>query len=70
MPEGHSILSVNVADLPWRPSTVASGVFVKDVAVTDGRETQLVRSEPGVRFPLHRHERPETGCVFVLVDHA
>ena len=26
MPEGNPILSVNVADLPWRPSTVASGV--------------------------------------------
>ena len=33
MPEGHPIRSVNVADLPWRPSTVASGVFVKDIAV-------------------------------------
>jgi len=106
MPEGHPILSVNVADLPWRPSTVASGVFVKDIAVRDGWEMQLVRCEPGARFPLHRHERPEflfilegelvqagrrmgagwasvadagtidedvhseTGCVFVLVDHA
>jgi len=106
MPEGNPILSVNVADLPWRPSTVASGVFVKDIAVRDGWEMQLVRCEPGARFPLHRHERPEflfilegelvqagrrmgpgwasvagagtidedvhseTGCVFVLVDHA
>jgi hypothetical protein len=27
MPEGNPILSVNVADLPWRPSTVASARF-------------------------------------------
>jgi hypothetical protein len=77
MPEGHSILSVNVADLPWRPSTVASGVFVKDIAVTDGWEMQLVRCEPSAHFPLHRRAgtidkdvHSETGCVFVLVDHA
>ena len=46
MPEGNPILSVNVADLPWRSSTMASGVFVKDIAVTD------VHSETGCVFVL------------------
>src|SRR5436309_14232092 len=64
MPQRSPILSVNVADLPWRPSSVAAGVFVKDIATTDGWEMQVVRFEPGARFPIHRHERPE--FVFIL----
>ena len=64
MPQQSPILSVNVADLPWRPSAGATGVFVKDIAVTDGWEMQLVRFEPGARFPVHRHERPE--FLFIL----
>jgi anti-sigma factor ChrR (cupin superfamily) len=64
MPEGNPIRSVNVADLPWRPSTMAPGVFVKGIAVTDGWEMQLVRLEPGARFPVHRHECPE--FLFIL----
>jgi anti-sigma factor ChrR (cupin superfamily) len=55
---------VDVAELPWRPSTMTAGVFVKDIAVTDGWEMQLVRVEPGARFPAHTHERPE--FLFVL----
>jgi anti-sigma factor ChrR (cupin superfamily) len=56
--------SVNVDDLPWRPSAMAPGVFVKDIAVTDGWEMQIVRFEPGARVPVHSHERPE--FIFVL----
>ena len=63
-PERGAFQSVNVDDLPWRPSTVASGVFVKDIAVTDGWEMQLVRFEPGARFPAHTHESPE--FLFIL----
>src|SRR5262245_31005773 len=55
---------VNTKDLPWRPSTFTTGVFVKDVATTEGWEMQIVRFEPGARFPIHTHERPE--FVFVL----
>ena len=55
---------VNTDDLAWRPSTFAAGVFVKDIATTDGCEMQVVRFEPGARFPMHTHERPE--FVFVL----
>ena len=55
---------VNTADLPWRPSTFAAGVFVKDIATTSGWEMQIVRFEPGARFPRHTHERPE--FVFIL----
>jgi anti-sigma factor ChrR (cupin superfamily) len=55
---------VQTGDLPWRSSRVASGVLVKDVAVTDGWEMQIVRVEPGSRFPVHTHESPE--FVFVL----
>lgn len=58
------VRSVKVDDLPWRPSAVASGVFVKDIAVTDGWEMQLVRVEPGACFPAHTHESPE--FLFVL----
>ena len=43
---------------------MASGVFVKDIAVTDGWEMQLVRFEPGARFPAHTHESPE--FLFIL----
>jgi quercetin dioxygenase-like cupin family protein len=53
------LLCVRCDDLPWKPSTLAPGVFVKDVAVTDGLEMQIVRLEPGARLPLHTHECPE-----------
>jgi len=62
--EHGSFRSVKVDDLPWRPSTMASGVFVKDVAVTDGWEMQIVRFEPGARLPVHAHESPE--FMFIL----
>jgi len=62
--ETGAFRSVMTDDLPWRPSTMAAGVFVKDVAVTDGWEMQLVRFEPGARFPVHTHERPE--FLFIL----
>lgn len=55
---------VRTDDLPWRPSKMAAGVFVKDVAVTDGWEMQIVRFEPGARFPVRTHESPE--FVFIL----
>jgi hypothetical protein len=29
-------------DLPWKPSSFFTGVFVKDVAITDGLEMQIV----------------------------
>jgi anti-sigma factor ChrR (cupin superfamily) len=56
--------SVRTDDLAWRPSTMAAGVLVKDVAVTDGWEMQIVRFEPGARFPTHTHEGPE--FLFIL----
>ena len=59
-----SFRSVNVHDLPWRPSTMAAGIFVRDIAVTDGWEMQIVRLEPGARFPSHTHESPE--FLFIL----
>jgi anti-sigma factor ChrR (cupin superfamily) len=62
--ERGAFRAVNTADVPWRRSTVAAGVFVKDLAVTDGWEMQMVRFEPGTRFPVHVHERPE--FIFVL----
>jgi anti-sigma factor ChrR (cupin superfamily) len=55
---------VNVDDLAWRASTMAPGIFVKDVGVTDGWEMQIVRCEPGARFPVHTHESPE--FLFIL----
>ena len=41
--EHGSCRSVKVDDLAWRASTMAPGVFVKDVGVTDGWEMQVVR---------------------------
>jgi len=58
------LLCVRCDDLPWKRSTFAAGVFVKDVAVTDGLEMQIVQLEPGTRLPLHTHERPE--FIYVL----
>lgn len=43
---------------------MASGVFVKDIATTDGWEMQMVRVEPGARFPVHVHKGPE--FLFIL----
>ena len=56
--------AVRTDDLAWRPSRMAPGIFVKDVAVTDGWEMQIVRVEPGPRFPAHAHAGPE--FLFVL----
>lgn len=64
MLEHGEVERVDTAQLPWRPSTFAAEVYVKDVAVTDGWEMQIVRFEPGARFPLHAHERAE--FIFVL----
>jgi anti-sigma factor ChrR (cupin superfamily) len=50
--------------IPWRPSSLAPGVQVKDLGSADGRSMQLVRYEPGVRFPAHAHPGPE--FVYVL----
>jgi anti-sigma factor ChrR (cupin superfamily) len=47
------------ASIPWRQSTFAQGVEVKDLGTTDGRSMQLVRFAAGASFPLHRHEGPE-----------
>lgn len=62
--ERGALTCVNTADIPWRPSTFAAGVFVKDIAATDGWEMQIVRFEPRARFPVHTHERPE--FLFIL----
>jgi hypothetical protein len=37
----------------------APGIFVNDVAVTDGWEMQIVRFEPGARAPVHEHDYPQ-----------
>jgi anti-sigma factor ChrR (cupin superfamily) len=45
--------------IPWRESSFASGVEVKDLGTADGRSMQLVRFAPGASFPLHIHGGPE-----------
>ena len=62
--ESGQLLCLRCDDLPWRASTLAARVFVKDVAVTGGLEMQIVRLEPDARLPLHRHESPE--FIYVL----
>lgn len=49
----------NSKAIPWRASTVADGVEVKDLGQADGRSMQLVRIEPGTTFPIHYHAGPE-----------
>ena len=57
-------LAVNSSEVAWRASTFAKGVWVKDLGSFDGRSMQLVRFDPGARFPWHRHAGPE--FVYVL----
>ena len=57
-------LCLSCNDLPWKPSTFAAGLSVKDVAVTDGMELQIVRVGPGAQIPAHTHECPE--FIYVL----
>jgi anti-sigma factor ChrR (cupin superfamily) len=62
--EPGTIRSVKSDELSWRPSRSAVGVYVKDIAITAGWEMQIVRFEPGARFPVHTHDQPE--FVFIL----
>src|SRR5262245_49957403 len=65
VPVPQTLLQFADADrLPWRPSTFAAGVQVKDLGSADGRSMQLVRYEPGASFPAHEHSGPE--FVYVL----
>ena len=45
--------------IPWRASTVADGVEVKDLGEANGQSMQLVRCPPGTVFPTHYHAGPE-----------
>ena len=49
----------DAASVPWRASTVAAGIEVKDLGTANGRAMQLVRFQPGATFPTHRHAGPE-----------
>ncbi len=49
----------SAAEVPWRKSTFAEGIYVKDLGSSDGQAMQLVKYEPGARFPWHRHAGPE-----------
>lgn len=48
-------LSADSHLIPWRQSTHAPGILVKDLGSSDGQAIQLVRFEPGARFPWHKH---------------
>ena len=50
---------VDSSTVPWRKSTFADGIEVKDLGTASGRSMQLVRFAPGASFPLHRHGGPE-----------
>lgn len=58
------LFSLSCDDQPWQPSTFASGMFVKNIAVAGEFEMQLVRMEPGAQIPPHTHELPE--FIYVL----
>jgi anti-sigma factor ChrR (cupin superfamily) len=53
---------------PWLDSKAAHGVTVKNLGKANGRAMQLVRFEPGVVFPDHRHDGPE--FIFMLEGEA
>jgi len=55
----HGYTAVDAAALPWRPSTFAPGVEVKDLGSANGQSMQLVRFAPGAVFPRHTHAGPE-----------
>ncbi len=55
---------VDAAVVPWRQSTLAPRVQVKDLGTANARSMQLVRYEPGTRFPVHKHTGPE--FIYVL----
>ncbi len=57
MPPGYIFTDGN--STPWRKSSVAEGVEVKDLGTVNGRSMQLVRFAPGTKFPVHTHEGPE-----------
>lgn len=54
---GYTFIDSN--STPWRKSTFAEGVEVKDLGSSDGRSMQLVRFAAGTAFPLHSHSGPE-----------
>ena len=54
--------------IPWRKSTFADGVEVKDLGTANGRSMQLVRFQPGTVCPTHTHSGPE--FVFLLEGEA
>jgi anti-sigma factor ChrR (cupin superfamily) len=58
----------NSDQIPWRKSTFAEGVYVKDLGTTNGQSMQLVRFEPGTSFPVHTHAGPE--FIYILEGEA
>ena len=57
-------LATSADAVPWRRSDFASGVDVKDLGKSNGQAMQLVRFQPGARFPWHEHHGAE--CIYVL----
>lgn len=55
----NPFLRADSTRIPWRKSNFAEGVLVKDLGSSDGQSIQLVRFEPGARFPRHQHSGPE-----------
>jgi len=59
-PESEQQLAFTEAGTkPFRPSTLAANVCVKDLGSADGYAMQLVRFEAGAVFPPHSHRGPE-----------
>ena len=50
---------VDSQSIPWRKSTFAPGIDVKDLGTSNGRPMQLVRFEDGTSLPIHTHAGPE-----------
>jgi anti-sigma factor ChrR (cupin superfamily) len=62
--EPSNVAFIDGESTPWRASTFAPGVEVKDLGEANGRAMQLVRFPPGTVFPVHKHEGPE--FVYIL----
>jgi len=74
MLEHGEVKRVDTAELPWKPSTFAPDVYVKDVAVTEllqgGRRLGPGWASISTAGTIDADVHSDTGCVFVLVDRA
>lgn len=55
----ENFLIMNSNDVPWRASSFAEKIWVKDLGQADGYALQIVKFESGAKFPAHHHHKAE-----------